>query len=593
MTSFEESVNNLTRPMQLSGPISLGQEQQVTLLVYHRRGVEAVGLMDGQPLTLGRSVRADRCIADPSLSRQHARFSLDADQLSVQDLGSTNGTRVNGAAVDSAVLRAGDEVMLGDVSVTFHLLSPTEGRLSGLLGHDRLMALLEEELERHRCFGRGLGLLMIRGPRGTRGHLKRWCPVVQQRLRPVDRLAMYGPTTAELLLPEMTPASLRQVAGQLVDAGAAQGVRLVCGGALFPQAATSAEQLLDAARTATQRASADEPVCLAPAAGKQSLATGPSKVVVSSPAMQRVYAVVERMRRSVIPVLIVGETGTGKEVVARAIHGDESAVLPCVNCGAIPEQLIESTLFGHEKGAFTGADRTTRGLFEEADGGAVLLDEIGELTPAAQAALLRVLDTKRISRVGSTREIEVNVRVLAATHRNLEAMCEAGGFRQDLLYRINTMTIKVPPLRERAEEIEPLALHFLSEANEANGCAVEGLAPAALELLRRHQWPGNVRELRNVMHRAVVMALGPQIEAADLPDRVCSAAAAPAGQLGADALPLDLQGEDVDFKTRIQRYEQQLICAALEQTGGHKTEAAKLLRIPLRTLIYKVKSYGL
>ena len=224
----------------------------------------------------------------------------------------------------------------------------------------------------------------------------------------------------------------------------------------------------------------------------------------------------------------------------------------------------------------------------------MLLDEIGELSPGAQAALLRVLDSKRITRVGSTEEIAVNVRVLAATHRNLEAMCDAGSFRWDLLYRINTMTLKVPPLRERGEEIEPLARHFIAEANEANGCEVANVADEALELLRRYAWPGNVRELRNVIHRSVVMAEGSAIVMDDLPERVRAGGGAPVTMASAPAqLRREDAADDADYKTRIQQYETGLICAALEQTGWSKTRAAELLRIPLRTLIYKIKSFDI
>jgi DNA-binding NtrC family response regulator len=242
-------------------------------------------------------------------------------------------------------------------------------------------------------------------------------------------------------------------------------------------------------------------------------------------------------------------------------------------------------------------------VFEEADGGAVLLDEIGELSPAAQAALLRVLDTKQITRVGSTKEIPVEIRVLAATHRNLEAMCEAGTFRRDLLYRINTMTLRVPPLRERAEEIQPLAEHFLVEANAANEHQVKGFTPEVLGLLQRYRWPGNVRELRNVVHRAVVMAEGELVTLDDLPERIRSLERSAAMILAAQEddgpdRPLkmlleDEDDEELDYKTRIQRYETRLIRAALEESGWSKTKAAQRLRIPLRTLIYKVQSFGI
>ncbi len=212
--------------------------------------------------------------------------------------------------------------------------------------------------------------------------------------------------------------------------------------------------------------------------------------------MRAVAELVPRLARSAIPVLLLGETGAGKEVIARLLHESgprRPRPLVAVNCGAIPGQLIEAALFGHEKGSFTGALQQQKGIFEAADGGTVLLDEVGELPPAAQAALLRVLETKRVVRLGSTREIEVGVRLIAATHRDLEAMCRAGSFRLDLYYRVSPMVIHVPPLRERREDIAPLAERFLQLAAAAEGGPPRTLDPEALALLAAHPWPGNVR----------------------------------------------------------------------------------------------------
>jgi len=202
-------------------------------------------------------------------------------------------------------------------------------------------------------------------------------------------------------------------------------------------------------------------------------------------------------------------TGTGKEVLARLIHEGgprRDKPLVAVNCGAIPAELLESTLFGHERGAFTGAGQQQKGLFEAADGGTIMLDEVGELPAAAQVALLRVLEEKRVRRVGATREIEVDVRVIAATHRDLEAMVEARSFRRDLFYRLNGVDVTLPPLRARREDIAPLAERFLKKAAKANGREVRSIAPEAMVLLKEYGWPGNVRELRNAVERAVVIA---------------------------------------------------------------------------------------
>jgi len=338
--------------------------------------------------------------------------------------------------------------------------------------------------------------------------------------------------------------------------------------------------------------------------------------------MRAVYETVRRLAETTIPVLIVGETGTGKELVARAIHREgarRERPMRFINCGAIPGQLIESVLFGHERGAFTGAAQRTKGIFEEADGGTVLLDEIGELSAAAQVALLRVLETKRLSRVGSHQEIAVDVRIIAATHRNLEAMCEDGSFRWDLLYRLNAMTLRLPPLRERSEEIEPLVDTFIKEANESNTCSVWGIEPEALSLLCRYTWPGNVRELRNVIERAVVLVRDGVISIDELPERICQAAygrqrrqtsaVLSAGPGAAASAPhvrparprrqyaitnvMDEPIPEPELRVQVREFEKALLRHALARAGDNQAQAARQLAMPRRTLVHKLQQYDL
>ena len=259
----------------------------------------------------------------------------------------------------------------------------------------------------------------------------------------------------------------------------------------------------------------------------------------------------------------------------------------CVNCGAIPAQLVESTLFGHERGAFTGAEPAAAGIFEAADGGTVLLDEVGELPLAAQAALLRVLETRRVARVVGS-EIEVDVRVVAATHRDLEAMCASGAFRLDLLYRLNAMTLTLPPLRARPEEIAPLALRFLQQANKANGRVLRGIEPGALALLQRYPWPGNARELRNAIERAAVIAEGDaDRRAGPARARVERGRGRARGASAAEATAMGAGGGADDLRARLLRYEAELIVAALRAAGWNQTAAAQALGMPLRTLVHK------
>jgi DNA-binding NtrC family response regulator len=311
--------------------------------------------------------------------------------------------------------------------------------------------------------------------------------------------------------------------------------------------------------------------------------------LVSSPAMREVYGLARRVASHPAPVLILGETGTGKELIARHTHdagARRDKPFRAVNCGAIPATLLESVLFGHERGAFTGATETRKGVFEEAHGGTLFLDEIGELPLVAQAALLRVLETKQLTRVGGTRVIEVDVRVVSATHCDLEAMLAQKTFRADLFHRLNLMTLRVPALRERSEEIEPLALRFLRSPPIAPFTRARDLAPQALAALNAYAWPGNVRELRNVIERAALLCEGTQLELADLPEAVRSGAAVS----GARPTEPAASGRFADL---VRSYETQLIREALASAGGNQTRAAELLGMPLRTLVYKLRSYGL
>jgi DNA-binding NtrC family response regulator len=414
----------------------------------------------------------------------------------------------------------------------------------------------------------------------------------------VDKLGVYSDDTIEVVLPEAGPAHALDLARRLVDD---DGAQLVCGVATFPDSATSAEELLTVAREAVQRATRAEPVRAAASQASQTwtapgAGTGPP--IAESAGMRELYQTAQRVARGAIPVLIQGETGTGKEVLARHIH--ESGVrrdrpIVCVNCAALPASLIESTLFGHEKGAFTGACQQHKGVFESADGGTVFLDEIGELPAAAQAALLRVLETKRFTRVGSSKELSVDVRIIAATHRDLETMCEEGGFRQDLYYRLNTITLKIPALRERRADIAPLARHLLELANRANESAVSAIDPEALELLEGYAWPGNIRELKNALERAVVIAQASTLTVDDLPERVRAGAGRPPRRTAAQptGAPLSTDQLEGDFRTRMERLESEVLVRALRDAGWNQTEASRQLSMPLRTLVYKIRMHGI
>jgi two-component system response regulator AtoC len=308
------------------------------------------------------------------------------------------------------------------------------------------------------------------------------------------------------------------------------------------------------------------------------------EVVAQSAAMRHVMDLVSRVAPHATTVLITGESGTGKEVIARAIHRmspRSAARFVAVNCAAIPEQLLESELFGHARGAFTGAAADRQGLFEEADGGTLLLDEVGDLPLALQAKLLRVLQEGEIRRVGEAKSRRVDVRVLAATARDLEREVAGGRFREDLYYRLNVVRIHLPPLRERPEDIPPLAIQLVRRAQERYGRPLS-LPPESLAALSQRAWPGNVRELENAIERAAVLSPDGvlRIEPSAEPGPPRAATAAPGGRM----LPLRLA---------LQEAERQAIRLALEAASGNRAQAAKLLGISQRNLFYKLKRLGL
>jgi len=313
------------------------------------------------------------------------------------------------------------------------------------------------------------------------------------------------------------------------------------------------------------------------------------RLIGRSEGMRAVYRTIERVASSRANVLITGESGTGKELVARAVHElgpRREAPFVVVNCAAIPAELLESELFGHEKGAFTGAHERRIGRFEAASGGTLFLDEIGEMPLALQAKLLRAIQDRMIDRVGSTQPIPVDVRVVAATNRELEKEVAAGTFRADLYYRIHVVPIALPPLRERPEDIRLLAETFLVRARADAGRGPSRIAPAALAALERHGWRGNVRELENAIERAVALADGEALELTDLPDEIQLAART-------DALRDEVRAGRVDFDTAVARFESALIREALDRTGGNQTRAAEQLGLTRRVLKLKMDRYAI
>jgi two-component system response regulator PilR (NtrC family) len=312
-------------------------------------------------------------------------------------------------------------------------------------------------------------------------------------------------------------------------------------------------------------------------------------IVGRSPRMQEVFKLVERVARTSSTVLIQGESGTGKELIARAIHHssprkDERFL--SINCGAMPESLLESELFGHERGAFTGAVRDKKGLFQEANRGTIFLDEIGDMSTTMQVKLLRALQDRVVRRVGGNVEEPVDVRIIAATNQDLEDRIARGEFREDLFYRINVLPIRLPPLRDRREDIPILVDHFLRKFAEPTGMPARRISPHALRLLEAYQWPGNVRELENLIERAVALSSSPMIGVTDFPENLAAGGSRTAAEI---SLPED----GLDLEAYLDRLRSELMRRALERAGGVQTQAAELLRMSFRSFRYYAKKAGL
>ncbi|MBJ9260590.1 sigma-54-dependent response regulator transcription factor ZraR [Citrobacter amalonaticus] len=313
-----------------------------------------------------------------------------------------------------------------------------------------------------------------------------------------------------------------------------------------------------------------------PASELPSVSASQFGMVGKSPAMQQLLSEIAMVAPSDATVLIHGDSGTGKELVARALHASSARSdkpLVTLNCAALNESLLESELFGHEKGAFTGADKRREGRFVEADGGTLFLDEIGDISPMMQVRLLRAIQEREVQRVGSNQTISVDVRLIAATHRDLAEEVKVGRFRQDLYYRLNVVTIETPALRQRREDIPLLADHFRQRFAERNRKAVKGFTPRAMDLLIHYDWPGNIRELENAIERSVVLLTGEYISERELPLAIASQ-------------PLPHMTEQTIQP--LVEVEKEVILAALEKTGGNKTEAARQLGITRKTLLAKL-----
>lgn len=328
-----------------------------------------------------------------------------------------------------------------------------------------------------------------------------------------------------------------------------------------------------------------------------------SEFVGQTKKMREVFSLIYKLCKIDTTVLIRGENGTGKELVAKAIHFNSSkkdGEFIAINCGALPESLIESELFGHEKGSFTGATERKLGKFQLANNGTLFLDEIGELKPEMQVKLLRVLQEKKFTPIGSAREMKSSARIIAATNRNLEKMMADGLFREDLFYRLNVMPIFLPPLRERLEDLQDLVNHFIKKFAQRHSQSIQGIDPEALRLLRLHRWPGNIRELENVIERAFIVENSNMITSASLPDQIRDLALDTSAPLATDSLqsaiksnPRGASANNMDFDIYKEEMEKEFIIQALKANNGRINQTVAHANIPKNTLLRKIRKYGI
>ena len=582
-----------TQSIKRSRAIPSGKYQLLVITdgVFSTRNLPTSGTV-----TLGRGEECSVRIEHPTMSRLHARLTL-GDPVTISDCGSRNGVWVGPtcAEVDGALeVHPGDAVQLGGVLVFLQRLS-TAATPRRIRNHDYFEGRVEEECARATRSGGTFVIVHVAVPVDTPGGVTE--EALSVALRAHDVIATYSPGEYEVLI-DATELEAAPIVARIRRSLEERGLDPIMGTAAFPRDGTTSEQLF--ARTFSAVRSEAAP-----------------RDVVSGGAMAQLRALVERVAASDLSVLIHGETGVGKEVLARSIHElslRASRTFLGLSCAALSESLLESELFGHERGAFTGAIATKPGLFESAAGGTVFLDELGEMPLMTQAKLLRVLEEREVMRVGGLRPRKIDVRFIAATNRDLEEEIARGRFRQDLYFRLNSVSLAIPPLRERCAEILPLADHFLRA--RAHGRAPPVLSREAAALLLRYSWPGNIRELRNVIDRAQLLCAGALITAEHLPvdkmrgtttKRATPAPPPPPASSPRTftarpeemtneypALSLDQAGAAVGgLREEIGALERQRILDTLERCAGNQTQAARLLGISRGTLLSRLTAYDI
>lgn len=534
---------------------------------------------------IGRASECEIRLDDAACSRRHARLHVHGGAVVLEDLGSHNGTRLNGERIAGRHPVTSDDVIsIGPIKLVLHAYR--RARPGVPLEAAALHARLVQEVERAVSYERPLSVAVV-----TVEGTSRWIAnTMMEYVRLVDVIGVLDEQHVVIMMPELLPEAARASAERMLDVLPPGGTRSI-GLASCPEDACTAESLIAAARAAAARGGG---VRLAGECVEQ-LDLGGATAIVADAAMVQIYELVKRLGPSDITVLISGETGAGKEKVACALHQWSSRAshpFVAIDCASLPEALVESELFGYERNAFTGATTAKAGRLESAGGGTIFFDELGELSLHAQAKLLRALETRRVTRVGGLKETELDVRIVAATNRNLAQEVKAGRFREDLYFRLAGATVVLPALRDRPRELAVLARFFLERAATSAKRPAPELSTATLAALARYRWPGNVRELKSEMEYLVATVVEPVVEPWHLSERFAAPAMAPPRVIPA-ASPSDTAAAFRPIRDELRDLERRRMREALAAAGGVQKRAAELIDMPLRTFAMKYKQYGL
>jgi transcriptional regulator with GAF, ATPase, and Fis domain len=546
-------------------------------------------LPDAGSMVIGRTRQCDVFIDDASVSRRHAVLRL-GPTFTIEDAGSANGTRVGDAwlAPNQPVpVRPGEVIDIGSVMIVIQDRAGPQ-RHRRIWDHGYFEARIEDECARSLRSGASFAVIQLHGDAST--------PVTEIQaaldsvLRAADVIGIYGPGEYEILLLDMKAEDLEVATTRMSRKLEEMGARIRLGIAVYPQDGRDPYSLIANA--------------VARARGEHDPEAASGKIVIADGAMPQLYRFVERIAAGTISVLILGETGAGKEVLAETVHRrSPRAAKPFVrlNCAALTESLLESELFGHERGAFTGAVQTKPGLLETAEGGTIFLDEVGEMPLATQVKLLRVLEAREVLRVGGLKPRSIDVRFVSATNRDLEADVARNTFRQDLYFRLNGITLMIPPLRQRVGEIAGLARAFVTQVAERG--KEPAISSEAMRLLERYSWPGNIRELRNVIERAVLLCADGAIRPEHLPLEKMRADTTTATRADPTPIPVPRAAtappvapepaSRTDMRRELEDLEKKRILEALDECGGNQTRAAQIVGLSRRTLLKRLDEYGI